>query len=132
MNRSTTQEELKKAKSLPSLIHESKANNNNKRSKEGFLQYLGSLFGISSKSSYKEKEPSNFGDGHCKTKKGFSDQDSHQDKGHTEHLKSNILVISNFGTEQKISSKDEDSNLRIKSSPQHLQEPQDQFAETAK
>ncbi|XP_013919307.1 PREDICTED: uncharacterized protein LOC106546860 [Thamnophis sirtalis] len=132
LNRSTTQEELKKAKSLPSLIHESKANNNNKRSKEGFLQYLGSLFGISSKSSYKEKEPSNFEDGHCKTKKGFSDQDSHQDKGDTEHLKSNILVISNFGTEQKISSKDEDSNLRIKSSPQHLQDPQDQSAETAK
>ncbi|XP_070606296.1 very large A-kinase anchor protein isoform X2 [Erythrolamprus reginae] len=132
LNRSTTQEELKKAKSLPSLIHENKANNNNKRSKEGFLQYLGSLFGISSKSSFKEKEPSNFGDGHCKTKKGFSDQGSHQNKGPTEHLKSEIFVISNVGTEQKISSKDEDSNLRIKSSPQHLQKPQDQSAETAK
>lgn len=126
MNRSTTQEELRKANSLPSLIHESKANSNNKRSKEGFFQYLGSLFGISSKSSYKEKEPSNFGDG------GFSSQDSHQDKRSTGHLKSKILVISNFGTEQKISSKDEESNLRIKSSPQHLQKRQDESAETAK
>ncbi|KAG8136667.1 hypothetical protein E2320_005230, partial [Naja naja] len=129
---STTQEELKKAQSLPSLIHESKTNNNNKRSKEGFLQYLGSLFGISSKSSYKEKEPSNFGDGHCKTKQDFSDQGNHQDKGPTEHLKSNIFAISNSGTEQNILSKDEDSNLRIKSSTQHLQKPQDQSAETAR
>ncbi|ETE66489.1 Beta/gamma crystallin domain-containing protein 3, partial [Ophiophagus hannah] len=132
LNRSTTQEELKKAQSLPSLIHESKTNNNNKRSKEGFLQYLGSLFGISSKSSYKEKEPSNFGDGHCKTKQGFSDQGNHQDKGPTDQLKSKIFAISNLGTEQNISSKDEDSNLRIKTSPQHLQKPQDQSAETAK
>ncbi|XP_015687399.1 very large A-kinase anchor protein [Protobothrops mucrosquamatus] len=132
VNRSTTQEELRKANSLPSLIHESKANSNNKRSKEGFFQYLGSLFSISSKSSYKEKEPSNFGDGHCKTKKGFSSQDSHQDKRSTEHLKSKIFVISNFGTEQKISSKDEENNLRIKSSSQHLQKPQDESAETAK
>ncbi|XP_026556517.1 very large A-kinase anchor protein isoform X1 [Pseudonaja textilis] len=132
LNRSTTQEELKKAQSLPSLIHESKTNNNNKRSKEGFLQYLGSLFGISSKSSYKEKEPSNFGDGHCKMKQGFSDQSNHQDKRPTEHLKSKIFAISNFETEQNIPSKEEDSNLRIKSSPQHLQKPQDQSAETAK
>uniref|UniRef100_A0A670Y2M9 Crystallin beta-gamma domain containing 3 n=1 Tax=Pseudonaja textilis TaxID=8673 RepID=A0A670Y2M9_PSETE len=112
------------------LIHESKTNNNNKRSKEGFLQYLGSLFGISSKSSYKEKEPSNFGDGHCKMKQGFSDQSNHQDKRPTEHLKSKIFAISNFETEQNIPSKEEDSNLRIKSSPQHLQKPQDQSAET--
>ncbi|XP_063160498.1 very large A-kinase anchor protein-like [Candoia aspera] len=132
LNRSTTQEELKKANSLPSLIHESKANNNNKPSKEGFFQYLGSLFGISSKSSYKEKEPSNLGDGHCKTKKGFASQGRHQDSGHTEHLKSEIFVISNFGTEQKVSNEDEDINLRIRSSPQNLQKTQEQSAEIAK
>ncbi|KAM6446666.1 very large A-kinase anchor protein isoform 1-T1 [Liasis olivaceus] len=132
LNRSTTQEELKKANSFPSLIHESKANNNNKQSKEGFFQYLGSLFGISFKSSYKDKEPSNLGDGHCKTKKDFASQGSHQDTGQTEHLESEIFVISNFGTEQKVSSKDEDINLRIRSSSQNLQKPQEQSAETAK
>ncbi|XP_062982885.1 very large A-kinase anchor protein [Elgaria multicarinata webbii] len=134
LNRSTTQEELKKASSLPSLAHESKTVNTDRQSKEGFFQYLGNLFGIASKSSYTETERSTLGDKQNKTGKDFSCLANHQESGHTEHRQPEIFVISTSGTEQRVSNKNEDINFvkNTSSGSQDLQKAQEQSDEASK
>nr|XP_020666038.1 very large A-kinase anchor protein isoform X1 [Pogona vitticeps]XP_020666048.1 very large A-kinase anchor protein isoform X2 [Pogona vitticeps] len=134
LSRSSTQEELKKAKSLPSLAHEGKTSSNNRQIKEGFFQYLGSLFGISSKSSFKDNERATVGDVQNKTEKDISDVSSHHKSGPSEHLKSEIFVISTTENELGASSKNEDIKAveTTSSGSWHLQKPQKQFAEASK
>ncbi|OPJ69419.1 very large A-kinase anchor protein [Patagioenas fasciata monilis] len=55
-----TQEELKKANSLPSLTPGTKAADKDKQPREGFFHFLGSLFNIAAKSSSVESKPSTF------------------------------------------------------------------------
>ncbi|XP_034972341.2 very large A-kinase anchor protein [Zootoca vivipara] len=136
LSRSTTQEELKKANSLPSLVHEGKnaSNDRQPQPKEGFFQYLGSLFGIASKSSYKETEHSNLGDGCHRTGKDFASPASHQEGGHADHQKPEIFVISTPGGEQTATNKEEQANFVKSTSPgsQDLQKAQEQSAEASK
>ncbi|KAF7250947.1 Transposable element Tcb1 transposase [Varanus komodoensis] len=126
LSRSTTQEELKKASSLPSLAHEGKTASTDRQIKEGFFQYLGSLFGIASKPSYTESEQSTPANVHHKA--------GHEGSGHTEHHKTEIFVISTFGSEQGASNRDEDINFarNTSSGSQDLQEAQKQSAEVSK
>ncbi|XP_053241212.1 very large A-kinase anchor protein-like [Podarcis raffonei] len=134
LSRSTTQEELKKANSLPSLVHEGKNASNDRQPKEGFFQYLGSLFGIAPKSSYKESEHSNLGDGCHRTGKDFASPPSHQEGGHADHPKPEIFVISTPGGDQTAASKEEQANFvkSTSSGSQDLQKAQEQSAEASK
>nr|XP_028582634.1 very large A-kinase anchor protein isoform X2 [Podarcis muralis] len=134
LSRSTTQEELKKANSLPSLVHEGKNASNDRQPKEGFFQYLGSLFGIASKSSYKETEHSNLGDGCHRTGKDFASPASHQEGGHADHPKPEIFVISTPGGDQTAANKEEQANSvkSTSSGSQDLQKAQEQSAEASK
>ncbi|XP_061484018.1 very large A-kinase anchor protein isoform X2 [Rhineura floridana] len=134
LNISTTQEELKKANSLPSLVHEGKTANNDRQTKEGFFQYLGSLFGIASKSSNRETEHSNSGDGYNRTGKHFATPVSHEEVGRADHPKPEIFVISTPGSEQTASNKNEDTNFvkSTSSGSQNLQKAQEQTAEASK
>ncbi|KAJ7320402.1 hypothetical protein JRQ81_019913 [Phrynocephalus forsythii] len=134
LSRSSTQEELKKAKSLPSLGHEGKTARTNRQTKEGFFQYLGSLFGISSKSSYKENERATVEDVQNKTEKGISDLSGHEKSEHTTHLKPEVFVISSTDNELGASSKNEDIKVveRTRSGSQDLQKAQEQLAEVSK
>ncbi|XP_042312212.1 very large A-kinase anchor protein isoform X2 [Sceloporus undulatus] len=131
LSRSTTQEELKKANSLPSLAHESKTTNNERQIKEGFFQYLGSLFGISSKSSLKQTEQPAVGNRYDKTANDFASLSSHQTSGHTECLKPEIFVISSSESEKEHSNKSEEINLAKRTScgSQDLHKRQEEFPE---
>ncbi|XP_068765363.1 very large A-kinase anchor protein isoform X1 [Struthio camelus] len=62
LSNSEIQEELKKANSLPSLTPGTKTADKDKQPREGFFQFLGSLFNIASKSSLVESKPSTFQD----------------------------------------------------------------------
>ncbi|XP_033002645.1 very large A-kinase anchor protein [Lacerta agilis] len=134
LSRSTTQEELKKANSLPSLVREGKNASNDRQPKEGFFQYLGSLFGIASKLSYKETEHSNLGDGCHRTGKDFASSASHQEVVHADHPKPEIFVISTPGGEQTATNKEEQANFvkSTSSGSQDLQKAQEQSAEASK
>ncbi|XP_003219157.2 very large A-kinase anchor protein [Anolis carolinensis] len=132
LSRSTTQEEIKKANSLPSLAHGSKTTHNERQVKEGFFQYLGSLFGISSKSSLKETEQLAAGNRHDNTEKDFESLSSHQESGHIEHLiEPEIFVISTSESKQAHSDKSEDINFvkRPNSGLQNLHKGKEKFPE---
>ncbi|KAH0624946.1 hypothetical protein JD844_032889 [Phrynosoma platyrhinos] len=131
LSRSTTQEELKKANSLPSLAHESKTTNNERQIKEGFFQYLGSLFGISSKSSLKQTEQPAVGNRLDKTANDFEGLSSHQASGHTECLRPEIFVISSSESEKEHSNNSEEINFvkRTSSGSQDLHKGEEELME---
>uniref|UniRef100_A0A8C3LUY5 Crystallin beta-gamma domain containing 3 n=1 Tax=Chrysolophus pictus TaxID=9089 RepID=A0A8C3LUY5_CHRPC len=58
LSKSDIQEELKKANSLPSLTPGNKAADKDKQPREGFFQFLGSLFNLATKSSLVDSKPS--------------------------------------------------------------------------
>ncbi|XP_021257436.1 very large A-kinase anchor protein isoform X3 [Numida meleagris] len=58
LSKSEIQEELKKANSLPSLTPGNKAADKDKQPREGFFQFLGSLFNLATKSSLVDSKPS--------------------------------------------------------------------------
>ncbi|XP_054829686.1 very large A-kinase anchor protein [Eublepharis macularius] len=127
LSRSLTREELKKASSLPSLAHESKTASYDRQPKEGFFQFLGSLFGIASKPSWKETEQSIFGDGSSRTGKDFESPAVHQKGAHTEHPEPEILGFSMSESACEASDKDKERNPCS-----NLQEAQEQTAEASK
>ncbi|XP_060626587.2 very large A-kinase anchor protein [Anolis sagrei] len=129
LSRSTTQEEIKKANSLPSLAHESKTTHNERQVKEGFFQYLGSLFGISSKSSLKETEQLASGNEHDRAEKDFASLSSHQESG---HIEPEIFVISTSQSKQGHSDESEDINFvkRPNSGLQNLHKGREKFPES--
>uniref|UniRef100_A0A8C2SM21 Crystallin beta-gamma domain containing 3 n=1 Tax=Coturnix japonica TaxID=93934 RepID=A0A8C2SM21_COTJA len=57
LSKSAIQEELKKANSLPSLTPGNKAADKDKQPREGFFQFLGSLFNLATKSSLVDSKP---------------------------------------------------------------------------
>nr|XP_006124273.1 very large A-kinase anchor protein-like [Pelodiscus sinensis] len=100
LSNSTILEELKKAKSLPSLVPTSKRAGRGRQHKEGFFQFLGSLFKIGSKSSLGESKQSTFQDEHNRHGKDSQNPAALQKDGITKHRKTEIFVISTAGTEE--------------------------------
>lgn len=132
--RSTTQDELKKAISLPSLVHDGKPASNVRPVKEGFFQFLGSLFGISSKSSWRETEPCTLGDGYKRMESDFASPNSYQERGHIEQTRPDPCVISTPESGQGALNKDKEVALvqGINSNSQNLRSAQEQPAEAVK
>lgn len=93
------------------MAHEEKTASNDRQIKEGFFQYLGSLFGIPSKSPWKETEQSCPRAGPSKTEKDAKSPSNHQESRHTEHPKQEIFVISTPGYTQEASNKNEEEGL---------------------
>lgn len=89
----TTQEELKKASSLPSLASDNKADKD-KQLKDGFFQFLGSFFNIGSKSSWGESKRSTPQDGCSKSEKDLKKPTAFQEDRHTQTLKTEAPVSS--------------------------------------
>ncbi|XP_077198347.1 very large A-kinase anchor protein [Paroedura picta] len=106
LSRSPTWEELKKANSLPSLAHEGKTAVNGRQPKEGFLQFLGNLFGIASKSSWKETDQSIPGDG-SRTSKDFGSPAIQQNDAYPEPEVFGFSVSKNA---REVSDKAEEKN----------------------
>ncbi|XP_025053970.1 LOW QUALITY PROTEIN: very large A-kinase anchor protein, partial [Alligator sinensis] len=93
LSSSTTQEELKKASSLPSLASDNKADKD-KQLKDGFFQFLGSFFNIGSKSSWGESKRSTPQDGCSKSEKDLKKPTAFQEDRHTQTLKTEAPVSS--------------------------------------
>lgn len=91
------------------MAHEKKATSNDRQIKEGFFQYLGSLFGIPSKSSWKETDQSSLRAGHSRTEKDSKNPTDNYESRHTEHPKQEIFVISTPGSAQEALNTNEDS-----------------------
>lgn len=127
LSRSPTWEELKKANSLPSLAHAGKTASNGRQPKEGFFQFLGSLFGIASKSSWKETEQSIPEDGCSRTKKDIGSPAIHQNGAHPEP---EILGFSVSRNAHEVSGKTEERSTC--SDMQDLHEAQEKTAEASK
>ncbi|XP_074854409.1 very large A-kinase anchor protein [Carettochelys insculpta] len=98
LSSSTTPEELKKAKSLPSLAPSSKRGGHYRQHKESFLQFLGSLFNIGSKSSLGESKQSTLQD---ELGKDLQNPKALEKDGISKHRKTEIFVISNAITEEE-------------------------------
>ncbi|XP_019379455.1 PREDICTED: very large A-kinase anchor protein [Gavialis gangeticus] len=93
LSSSTTQEELKKANSLPSLASDNKADKD-KQLKDGFFQFLGSFFNIGSKSSWGESKRSTPQDGCPKSEKDLKNPTAFKEDRHTQTLKTEAPVRS--------------------------------------
>uniref|UniRef100_A0A8C8RB41 Crystallin beta-gamma domain containing 3 n=1 Tax=Pelusios castaneus TaxID=367368 RepID=A0A8C8RB41_9SAUR len=127
LSRCTTTEELKKATSLPSLAPGSKRAQNNRQPKEGFFQFLGSLFNIGSKSSLGEAKQSTLRDGHNRPGKDLQNPTALQQDGISKHQKMEIFVISTAGTKELALNKEEPAIANIgEIGSQDLQRGQEQ------
>lgn len=126
LSRSPTWEELKKANSLPSLAHEGKNSRNGRQPKEGFFQFLGNLFGITSKSSLKESEQSVPGVDSSRIWKDFGSPVTHQNCTHPEP------EMFDFSASRNACESDKGEERNTCSDSQDLQEAQEKTAEASK
>ncbi|CAM4423703.1 very large A-kinase anchor protein isoform X1 [Caretta caretta] len=130
LSNSVITEELKKANSLPSLAPGHKTADRDRQPKEGFFQFLGSLFNIGSKSSLGESKQSTLQDGHKRPGKDLQTQTALQEDGITKHRKTEIFVISTAGTEEVAVPKEEPALVNIREvGSQDLQRGQEQAAD---
>ncbi|XP_034647334.1 very large A-kinase anchor protein isoform X3 [Trachemys scripta elegans] len=113
LSNSVITEELKKANSLPSLAPGRKTADRDRQPKEGFFQFLGSLFNIGSKSSLGESKQSTLRDGHNRPGKDLQNTTAFQEDGITKHRKTEIFVISTAGTEEVAVPKEEPTLVNI-------------------
>uniref|UniRef100_A0A674K5N4 Crystallin beta-gamma domain containing 3 n=1 Tax=Terrapene triunguis TaxID=2587831 RepID=A0A674K5N4_9SAUR len=114
LSNSVITEELKKANSLPSLAPGRKTAGRDRQPKEGFFQFLGSLFNIGSKSSLGESKQSTLRDGHNRPGKDLQNPTALQEDGITKHRKTEIFVISTAGTEEVAVPKEEPTLVNIR------------------
>ncbi|XP_030437259.1 very large A-kinase anchor protein isoform X1 [Gopherus evgoodei] len=129
LSNSIITEELKKANSLPSLAPGRKTADRDRQPKEGFFQFLGSLFNIGSKSSLGESKQSALRDGHNRPGKDLQNPTVLQEDGITKHRKTEIFVISTAGTEEVAVPKEEPALVNIREvGSQDLQRGQEQAA----
>ncbi|XP_010212084.1 PREDICTED: beta/gamma crystallin domain-containing protein 3 [Tinamus guttatus] len=87
LSNSEIHEELKKANSLPSLTPGIKTAYKDKQPREGFFQFLGSLFNIASKSSLVESKPSTFQDEPNRCEKDLQNRNTLLEDRHPKNLK---------------------------------------------
>eukprot|EP00075_Anas_platyrhynchos_P021260 XP_027310513.1 very large A-kinase anchor protein-like [Anas platyrhynchos] len=87
LNKSETQEELKKANSLPSLTPGIKTADKDKQPREGFFQFLGSLFNLTTKSSLVESKQSTFQDEPNRCEKDLQNTNTPMEDMHPQHQK---------------------------------------------
>nr|XP_005283768.1 very large A-kinase anchor protein [Chrysemys picta bellii] len=130
LSNSVITEELKKANSLPSLAPGRKTADRDRQPKEGFFQFLGSLFNIGSKSSLGESKQSTLRDGHNRPGKDLHNPTAFQEDGITKHRKTEIFVISTAGTEEVAVPKEEPTLVNIREvGAQDLHRGQEQAAD---
>uniref|UniRef100_A0A8C3RKK5 Crystallin beta-gamma domain containing 3 n=1 Tax=Chelydra serpentina TaxID=8475 RepID=A0A8C3RKK5_CHESE len=130
LSNSIITEELKKANSLPSLAPGCKTADRDRQPKEGFFQFLGSLFNIGSKSSLGESKQSTLRDGHNRPGKDLQNPTALQEDGITKHRKTEVFVISTAGTEEVAVPKEEPALVNIREvGSQDLQRGQEQAAD---
>uniref|UniRef100_A0A8B9DQD5 Crystallin beta-gamma domain containing 3 n=1 Tax=Anser cygnoides TaxID=8845 RepID=A0A8B9DQD5_ANSCY len=87
LNKSEIQEELKKANSLPSLTPGIKTADKDKQPREGFFQFLGSLFNLTTKSSLVESKQSTFQDEPNRCEKDLQNTNTPMEDMHPQHQK---------------------------------------------
>ncbi|XP_067402360.1 very large A-kinase anchor protein isoform X2 [Emydura macquarii macquarii] len=125
----TTTEELKKANSLPSLAPGIKRARN-RQAREGFFQFLGSLFNIGSKSSLGEAKQPTIQDGHNRSGKDLQNPTALQQDGISKHQKTEVFVISVAETKEIAVNKEEPTLANIgEVGSQDLQRGQEQSAD---
>nr|XP_013805463.1 PREDICTED: very large A-kinase anchor protein [Apteryx mantelli mantelli] len=106
LSNSEIHEELKKANSLPSLTPGTKTADKDKQPREGFFQFLGSLFNIASKSSLVESKPSTFQDEPDRCEKDLQNRNTLPEDRHPKNLKIEEPLCSTARTKEDSVNKD--------------------------
>uniref|UniRef100_A0A493TCN9 Crystallin beta-gamma domain containing 3 n=1 Tax=Anas platyrhynchos platyrhynchos TaxID=8840 RepID=A0A493TCN9_ANAPP len=107
LNKSETQEELKKANSLPSLTPGIKTADKDKQPREGFFQFLGSLFNLTTKSSLVESKQSTFQDEPNRCEKDLQNTNTPMEDMHPQHQKTEEPVYSTARMKEDSVNKDD-------------------------
>ncbi|XP_062430251.1 very large A-kinase anchor protein [Rhea pennata] len=107
LSNSEIHEDLKKANSLPSLTPGTKTADKDKQPREGFFQFLGSLFNIASKSSLVESKPSTFQDVPSRCEKDLQNRNTIVEDKHLKNLKTEESVCSTARIKEDSVSKDD-------------------------
>lgn len=107
LNKSETQEELKKANSLPSLTPGIKTADKDKQPREGFFQFLGSLFNLTTKSSLVESKQSTFQDEPNRCEKDLQNTNTPMEDMHPQHQKNEEPVCSTARMKEDSVNKDD-------------------------
>ncbi|XP_064378512.1 very large A-kinase anchor protein isoform X3 [Dromaius novaehollandiae] len=107
LSNSEIHEELKKANSLPSLTPGTKTADKDKQPREGFFQFLGSLFNIASKSSLVESKPSTFQNEPSRYEKDLHNRIMLPEDRHPKNLKIEEPICSTAGIKEGSVNKDD-------------------------
>nr|XP_047927563.1 very large A-kinase anchor protein isoform X1 [Anser cygnoides] len=107
LNKSEIQEELKKANSLPSLTPGIKTADKDKQPREGFFQFLGSLFNLTTKSSLVESKQSTFQDEPNRCEKDLQNTNTPMEDMHPQHQKNEKPVCSTARMKEDSVNKDD-------------------------
>lgn len=107
LSKSDIQEELKKANSLPSLTPGNKAADKDKQPREGFFQFLGSLFNLATKSSLVDSKPPACQDEPNRCEKDLQSTNTLTEDTQPQHPKTEEPVCSTAGIKEDSLNKDD-------------------------